>query len=78
MEISLAFWKSMVAAIVRMIAGDRNLANLGITRPRKLTPLANRPPMLDVSAQAKENGSGIGTITTTRQGEHFDKRISNS
>ncbi len=68
----------MVAAIVRMIAGDRNLANLGITRPRKLTPLANRPPMLDVSAQAKENGSGIGTIMTTRHGEHFDKRISKS
>ncbi len=61
---------------VRM-TGDRSLPNLGIARPRKLTPLANRPPMLDVSAHAKESGSVIGTISTTRQGKNFGHNSNN-
>ena len=50
--------------------------NLGIARPRKLTPLINRPAVLDAAAQAKESGTAIGPSGVTRQALHMPVKYS--
>jgi hypothetical protein len=46
-----------------------------VARPRKLTPLANRPALLDLAGQAKESGSALGT-SSTRQALHMAVKYS--
>jgi len=49
--------------------------NLGIARPRKLTPLINRPAVLDLASQAKESGSAI-CPSVSRQALHMPVKYS--
>ena len=48
---------------------------MGISRPRKLTPLANRPAVLDLAAQAKDTGMALGS-GVTRQALHMPVKYS--
>jgi hypothetical protein len=57
------------------LPSDRVPYNLGVARPRKLTPLANRPALLDLAGQAKESGSALGT-SSTRQALHMAVKYS--